>query len=116
MRILLDYKGDESYTPNKLCIKIGTNFQDLKEYKTIQFVEPNGWQSIPLTYGDGNSPDAEPMKAFCVQVAVLSNHQNGRDTHIRGMEVYGPRHDPLKALGFPVALTSPEFSAFAAIR
>jgi len=26
-----------------------------------------------------------------LQIAILSNHLNGRDTHIRQIKVYGPR-------------------------
>ena len=30
-------------------------------------------------------------RAYLVQLAVLQNHQNGRDTHIRQIRVYGPQ-------------------------
>ena len=33
----------------------------------------------------------EFLRAFFMQLAVLSNHQNGRDTHIRQIKIYGPR-------------------------
>lgn len=28
---------------------------------------------------------------FMLQIAVLSNHLNGRDTHVRQIKVYGPQ-------------------------
>jgi hypothetical protein len=31
------------------------------------------------------------LRAYMLQVVVLSNHQNGRDTHIRQLKVFGPR-------------------------
>lgn len=31
------------------------------------------------------------MKAHLLQVAVLSNHMNGKDTHIRGIKVFAPK-------------------------
>ncbi len=31
------------------------------------------------------------IRAYLVQVAVLTNHQNGRDTHVRQIKIYGPR-------------------------
>lgn len=31
-----------------------------------------------------------PVKAFLFQVAILTNHQNGRDTHIRQVKVFEP--------------------------
>ncbi len=82
------------------------------------------------------------MKGFLLQIAVLANHQNGRDTHIRQarsnpfcgkpvkprwmyitllgcvvqVRVFGPRSDPVKALGHDVAFTSPQFGAYAHVR
>lgn len=31
------------------------------------------------------------IHTFMLQIAVLSNHLNGRDTHIRQIKIYGPR-------------------------
>ena len=28
------------------------------------------------------------LRAFVVQVRVLENHQNGKDTHVRGMQIF----------------------------
>ena len=37
-------------------------------------------------------PSGKPrLRAYMLQVVVLSNHQNGRDTHIRQLKVFGPR-------------------------
>lgn len=30
------------------------------------------------------------IKAFLVQIAILANHQNGKDTHLRGVKVFAP--------------------------
>jgi hypothetical protein len=43
-----DYKMDESYTPNKVSIRVGTSFSDLREVKTLDLTEPQGWVIIPL--------------------------------------------------------------------
>ena len=120
------------------------------------------------------------LKGFLLQIAVLANHQNGRDTHIRQVcagsrelalmaciasrmlatchplfhaarpspkfppmhpapsnappacpaltyptlltrpqaqvRVFGPRSDPIKALGHEVSFTSPQFAMYAAAR
>lgn len=58
----------------------------------------------------------EHLKAFCVQLAVISNHQNGRDTHVRQVKIFGPRRDTLRAIGFPLNFTSAEFGSYATIR
>jgi hypothetical protein len=84
------------------------------------------------------------IRAYLVQVAVLTNHQNGRDTHVRQIKIYGPRkcvascvhrmrvawavrcvlthtlvvrwrRDMLQATGHG-GLTSVEFSQYATIR
>ncbi len=44
----IDFKSDESYTPNKISIKAGTIFQDLKEILYIELTEPSGWYMFPL--------------------------------------------------------------------
>lgn len=64
----------------------------------------------------GRALAGEFLKAFCLQLAVLSNHQNGRDTHIRQISVFGPRRDPLRAIGFPLNFTDDKFRAYATIR
>jgi anaphase-promoting complex subunit 10 len=30
------------------------------------------------------------LKAFLVQISILANHQNGKDTHLRGVKVFAP--------------------------
>ncbi len=51
------------------------------------------------------------------QVAVLSNHQNGRDTHVRGARVFGPRPLPRAGLGFPLSLAGEAAAApYATVR
>ena len=51
-----------------------------------------------------------------MQVAVISNHQNGRDTHLRQLRVLGPRPDPNRPVGHELSLTTPEFQQFATVR
>lgn len=59
--------------------------------------------------------EGTPLKAFLVQVAVLLNHQNGRDTHLRQIRIFGPREssnlctDTLEHL-------SPEFAMYSCVR
>jgi hypothetical protein len=49
-----------------------------------------------------------------LQVGVLTNQQNGRDSHIRLMKVNGPRLDQAGVL-FP-SITSNEFRSYAVLR
>lgn len=39
------------------------------------------------------------VNTFMLQISVLSNHLNGRDTHVRQIKLYGPR--PCVCLSFP---------------
>ncbi|KAH7621699.1 hypothetical protein Ndes2526B_g02513 [Nannochloris sp. 'desiccata'] len=113
LALYIDYKLDESYTPQKISIRAGTRINDMKEVKSVELIEPHGWVLIPLTHHDTGLPH---IKAFVLEVVVVSNHQNGRDTHVRQLRVFGPRTDPLKALGFEVTFTSPEFNRVAFVR
>lgn len=37
------------------------------------------------------SGGGKSLSAYLLQLAVLSNHQNGRDTHVREAKIYAPR-------------------------
>ncbi|EJW71731.1 hypothetical protein WUBG_17358 [Wuchereria bancrofti] len=39
---------------------------------------------------DLRDADGGPSRAFVLQLQVVQNHQNGRDTHIRQMRIIGP--------------------------
>ncbi|GBF95858.1 anaphase-promoting complex subunit [Raphidocelis subcapitata] len=103
LHLLLDFKLDESYTPNKLVVRAGTGCHDLKDIAVLDLKEPSGWMKTDLWHL-GPGQQVVPLRAFCLQVAILSNHQNGRDTHVRGVRVLGPRPHPQSSLGFPLSL------------
>ncbi|KAH6757014.1 anaphase promoting complex 10 [Perilla frutescens var. hirtella] len=86
--LYVDFKLDESYTPSKISIRAGDGFHNLKEIKTVELVKPTGWVYISLS---GSDPRETFVNTFMLQIAVLSNHLNGRDTHLRQIKVYGPR-------------------------
>lgn len=123
VRIYTDFKQDESYTPSKISVKAGTNFQDLREVKVEELSEPAGWTSISLLQpvdtagGDASESTEEgvPLRTYFVQLAVLSNHQNGRDTHIRQIHVYAPRNQHASDMSLP-CFTTPEFQKYACVR
>ena len=94
-----NYDLDESYTPSKIAIYAGTGLYDLTEVKIIDLQQPRGWQTVNV--GDfgrkyknsalENSIDGSGViKAFLVQISVLANHQNGKDTHLRGVRIFAP--------------------------
>ncbi|KAL1511399.1 hypothetical protein AB1Y20_006200 [Prymnesium parvum] len=102
--IYTEFKLDESYTPSKLSIRAGTTFHDLQEIHVEELTEPSGWVTILRAPSDAN---AELLRTHFIQVAILANHQNGRDTHIRQVKVYTPR----RHMGQHMSL--PEFNTIA---
>lgn len=35
----------------------------------------------------------QPIYTWMIQIAILANHQNGKDTHVRSCLVWGPREN-----------------------
>lgn len=95
--IYTDYKLDESYTPSRISIRSGTHFNDLQELEIVELSEPTGWVVVPIKDGRGR-----PIRTFMIQIAVISNHQNGRDTHMRQIRIHSPvegKDYPLESFG-----------------
>ncbi|XP_020229561.1 anaphase-promoting complex subunit 10 [Cajanus cajan] len=107
----VDFKLDESYTPSKISIRAGDGFHNLKEIRIVEIVKPVGWVYISLS---GFDPRETFVNTFMLQIAVLSNHLNGRDTHVRQIKVYGPRPNPIPHQ--PFQFTSREFITYSSIR
>ncbi|CAG9315267.1 unnamed protein product [Blepharisma stoltei] len=89
--IFVDFKSDESYTPSKLSIYLGNTTTDLWEVQTVDLDEPTGWFNFSLGKQQGGA--FRPVKTHIVQLMVLQNQHNGRDTHIREIKIFGPRED-----------------------
>ena len=118
--LYMDFNLDESYTPKKMKVRVGTTFHNLEEVRTVDVREPCGWVTIPLwrKWGEdvldnildpamGDEKDDEdtgdgrrarvppwkrkPLRTHLVQICILSMHQNGRDTHVRQVKIFGPR-------------------------
>ena len=120
----LDYSMDESYTPKKFVVRVGTTFHNLEEVRCVEVREPCGWCVVPLWRKWGEDvldtildPEAaesdeedddekerkkkhhvplwkrKPLRTHFVQIGIVSMHQNGRDTHVRQVSVFGPRED-----------------------
>lgn len=119
--LYMDFNLDESYTPKRMKVRVGTTFHNLEEVRTVDVREPCGWVTIPLwrkwgedvldnildpelgeengaedDVGDGRRARVppwrrKPMRTHLVQICILSMHQNGRDTHVRQVKIFGPR-------------------------
>jgi len=98
--VYTDFKLDESYTPSKISIRCGTHFNDLQEIEVVEFNEPSGWVQIFL-----KDIRDRPIRTFMIQLAVLSNHQNGRDTHLRQIRIHSPVEN-MPVAAYPGSFTS----------
>ena len=49
-------------------------------------------------------PRCRPIHTHVLQIAILANMQNGRDTHVRQVKLFAPLTDPLDP-------SSPPFSS-----
>jgi len=138
----LDYSLDESYTPKRIGIKSGVTFHDLEEVKVVEMHEPSGWICVPLhaeidplddDHDDHEGDDEEkdrmrnrkPLRTHFIQICILSMAQNGRDTHVRQVKLFGPRaagdagQIKAPAVGFALGLPrfqTVELSQFSTIR
>ncbi|KAJ6441815.1 Anaphase-promoting complex, subunit 10/DOC domain-containingprotein [Purpureocillium lavendulum] len=87
IRFFVDYNEDESYTPTKIVFKSGTSENHLIEFATMNLDSPVGWQQVPIA-GAGGEPDGNTLVSYVLQMQILENHQNGKDTHLRGIKIY----------------------------
>jgi anaphase-promoting complex subunit 10 len=93
MRIYLDFDLDESYTPTLIRFAAGTGYNDLQEFSVMRFEQPRGWIDVEWDgVGDVDEQDEvdDPpvLRCMLVQVRICENHQNGKDTHLRGLQLF----------------------------
>jgi anaphase-promoting complex subunit 10 len=98
IRIYLDFEADESYTPTRITLLAGTGYHDLLPFSALEFAQPKGWIDVPLDHV-GGGPDGKTLRAFIVQVKIVENHQNGKDTHVRGLKIYARDERSKKGVG-----------------
>ncbi|KND94344.1 Anaphase-promoting complex subunit 10 [Tolypocladium ophioglossoides CBS 100239] len=98
IRFFVDYNEDESYTPTKIVFKSGTSENNLIEFATMNLDSPVGWQQVPIA-GAGGEPDGNTLVSYVLQMQILENHQNGKDTHLRGIKIYAFDADAAQGVG-----------------
>ncbi|KYK55333.1 Anaphase-promoting complex, subunit 10/DOC domain protein [Drechmeria coniospora] len=98
IRFYVDYNEDESYTPTKIVFKSGTSENNLIEFAAMNLDNPVGWQQVPIA-GAGGEPDGNTLVSYVLQMQVLENHQNGKDTHLRGIKIYAFDADAAQGAG-----------------
>jgi anaphase-promoting complex subunit 10 len=81
------YEQDESYTPSKILIRSGTGYHDLQDVAVLDLDSPTGWQHLHL----GEHGKDGLLRTHLIQLCIIANHQNGKDTHIRAIKLFTPR-------------------------
>ncbi|KAG7548984.1 hypothetical protein FFLO_03097 [Filobasidium floriforme] len=99
VHICLSHSNDDSYTPERIGILLGTSHYDLVEVRSLHLDKPDGWgiyalRTVNRQIGEGadaivEKEEGPPMPAFHVRVQIVGNHLNGKDTHVRGIRVFG---------------------------
>jgi anaphase-promoting complex subunit 10 len=75
--------------PKKIAISAGTCPHDLVDVVVTELQEPSGW--VVFNMNEEDSERSSYFRCHYLQVKVLSMHQNGKDTHIRQIKVFGRR-------------------------
>ncbi|AMD22665.1 HHL105Wp [Eremothecium sinecaudum] len=77
---------DESYTSETIRLYAGHSPSDATYYKTLEVRNVNGW--VKFTFEDNRADGL--LKCQFLRIEVVTNHENGKDTHLRGIRMFGP--------------------------
>lgn len=97
--IYVDHELDDSYTPKRIVISAGSCIHDIVDVVSLpDLVDPSGWVTIDLESCSHQLPGVSNQRSFLkthfVQIRIQSMHQNGKDTHIRQVKIFGTRESP----------------------
>ena len=88
----MDFENDESYTPTKIEFLAGFREGDLIKFGELALEHPSGWIWVDLSdTGRLEWTEGEEwpvLRCMLLQVRIVENHQNGKDTHLRGLNIY----------------------------
>nr|CAH7759533.1 unnamed protein product [Callosobruchus chinensis] len=73
--------------------------------------EPSGWVHVPV-----KDIRNKPIRVFMIQIAVTSNHQNGRDTHMRQIKIHSPVESKCLPVKNSLNFRTVEFQKYTTIR
>ncbi|KAI0926412.1 hypothetical protein AcW1_008593 [Taiwanofungus camphoratus] len=114
--IYLSFPLDDSYTPATIAVRAGTGPSDLQDVRVVTLDKPDGWITFDVSAEPSEDGDGfKPVYAYVLQVYILANHMNGKDTHVRGLHVLGPLDD-MTGQEDPFPFVSPKFKMYECIR
>ncbi|OBZ72257.1 Anaphase-promoting complex subunit 10, partial [Grifola frondosa] len=116
LSVYLSFPLDDSYTPATIAVRAGTGSADMQDVRAITLEKPDGWITFDVSGEPGEDGDGfKPLRVYVIQVVIVSNHMNGKDTHVRGLRVLGPIED-LSGEDDPFPFKSPAFKMYETIR
>ncbi|KAI0782290.1 galactose-binding domain-like protein [Abortiporus biennis] len=119
LSLYLSFPQDDSYTPATVAVRAGTGPSDLQDVRAVTLDKPDGWLTFDVSSEPSDDGEGyKPVHAYVLQVIILANHMNGKDTHVRGLRVLGPIQDdvPPDEAEDPFPWKNPEFKMYECIR
>ncbi|KAI0667803.1 anaphase-promoting complex subunit 10 [Trametes maxima] len=117
LSVFLSYPLDDSYTPANIAIRAGTGLVDIQDLRIVPLDKPDGWVTFDICVEPNE--DGEGFKhidVYIIQILIVNNHMNGKDTHVRGVKVLGPLERKLQAYEEPFPFVTPKFKMYECIR
>ncbi|EIN04933.1 anaphase-promoting complex subunit 10 [Punctularia strigosozonata HHB-11173 SS5] len=97
LSIYLSFPLDDSYTPSTLAIRAGTGPSDLQDVRVLTLDKPDGWITFDISSEASEEGEGfKPVHAYVLQIIIVTNHMNGKDTHVRGLRVLGPLEEMIR--------------------
>ncbi|KAI8969852.1 anaphase-promoting complex subunit 10 [Trametes punicea] len=117
LSVHLSYPLDDSYTPANICIRAGTGPVDVQELRFVSLDKPDGWVTFDVCMEPNEDADGfKHIDVYVLQILIINNHMNGKDTHVRGVKVLGPLEPKLKEHEEPFPFVTPAFKMYECIR
>lgn len=87
--IFTDISLDDSYTPQRIHVYAGFGRHKLVKVQSYELSHPAGWSYMML---DQQGPTKDrPVQCTLLRVEFTKNFSNGKDLHLRGLRIVGPR-------------------------
>ncbi|KAI0709842.1 APC10-domain-containing protein [Earliella scabrosa] len=113
----LSFPLDDSYTPSTIAVRAGTGNLDLQDVRILSIEKPDGWITFDVCLEPNEDGDGfKSVDAHMIQVIIVNNHMNGKDTHVRGLKILGPIENKLRSYEEPFPFVNPQFRVFQGIR
>ncbi|RDX43991.1 APC10-domain-containing protein [Lentinus brumalis] len=113
----LSFPLDDSYTPATIMIRAGTGHGDLQDIRILTIEKPDGWITFDASMEANEDGDGfKLVEAYILQIIIIGNHMNGKDTHVRGLKILGPAENKLQDHEEPFPFVSPPFRMYQQIR